>query len=192
MDYESLTDEGLVAVAKDDPKAFECLYARYKNLVLSISRSYFLNGGDMDDLLQVGMIGVFKAVISYNGKASFKNYASKCVKTNIISAIKTTNGNKQKALNNFISLTALTEDDTDKNSFISDGADNPEESYINKESFLETRQKIKSALSKYEYKICVLFLKGYSYEYISKKTNKNIKSIDNAIQRIRKKLAVIL
>ena len=192
MKLKDLEDETLAVMAKaeneESEAALEELLKRYKSAVNSIARGYFLSGGDTDDLLQEGMIGVFKAIASYNGAAAFKPYAYKCIKTGILSAIKKSNRNKNKPLNNFISLSAELGDDADKRELMRGEEIDPEEAYINKEAEKELIAEIKSALSELEYRVLLLYLQGFSYDDIAARTKKNVKSVDNTVQRIRKKI----
>lgn len=192
MEIKSLSDEELAVMAKAETArseaALEELLKRYKSAVNSIARGYFLSGGDTDDLLQEGMIGVFKAIASYNGAGAFKPYAYKCIKTGILSAIKKSNRDKNKPLNNFISLSAESGDDADKNELMRGEEINPEEAYINMEAEKELIAEIESALSELEYRVLSLYLQGFSYDDIAKRTGKNVKSVDNTVQRIRNKL----
>ena len=178
---------GLTA-AEISEQALAELLKRYKNVVSSVARGYFLSGGDTDDLLQEGMIGVFRAIASYNGSSAFRPYAYKCIKTGIISAIKRSNANKNKPLNNFVSLSVYDGNDADKNELMRGEVFNPEEAYINMESEKELIRVIKQTLSKLEYEVLSLYLQGFSYADIAAKTNKNVKSVDNTVQRIRNKL----
>lgn len=191
MDYSLLTDEKLLELCTGenaDEEALGALLMRYKHTVNSVARAYFLSGGDTDDLLQEGMIGVFKAISTYNGKSSFKNYAYKCIKTTILSAVKKSGRLKNRPLYNYVPLTAEEGDDADKNSFLSDDSFDPEERYINDEAEKELKARIKEGLSDLEFKILSLYLAGYSYREIAEKTDKSVKSVDNAVQRIRKKI----
>ena len=188
MKYNNLTDEELAFLAKTDEIALERLMEKYKPLINAQARSYFLNSGDASDLVQEGMIGVFKAITSFNGKSSFKTYVYTCIRSNIITAIKKSNRIKHKPLNNYLSLSGYDGDDEDKTLLISDKNFDPEKNYIEKEEEKELKNKIKENLSDFEHEILVLYLQGFSYSDISKKTGKKEKSIDNAIQRIRKKL----
>lgn len=190
MDYSRNTDEELVALAKTDEEACNVLIGRYLNVVKSVSRSYFLTSGDIDDLIQVGMIGVFKAISTYNGASSFRTYAYKCIKTSIFSAIKQANCKKNLPLNNYISLSGSIDenDDLDKSDIVMDINNNPEKAVMDKEAENELKAIINDVLTELEHKILILYLQGYSYFDIAEKSGKNIKSIDNALQRIRKKI----
>ncbi len=190
MDYQSLSDEKLAEIAKSgDTVAMEILINRCRQMVLSVARTYFLAGGDTEDLIQEGMIGVFKAVTNYDCKSNFKAYAFVCIKTSILSLIKRYSAEKHKPLTNYISLSGYADFDSDKTDIVLDENYEPEREYINKESVLELKATIKNALSNYENQILSLYLQGYSYDEIANISKKNTKSIDNAIQRIRKKLA---
>ncbi len=192
MEENKYTDEELVAKAKNgDEDSVNILARRYKTLVSAITHSYFLFGCDSEDLLQEGMIAVINAINSYTGEASFKSYATVCVRNRIFSLIKSFNNSKNKPLNNYISLSGFTDSDTDKTGIIIARSFGPEEVYINRESIEEHKKTIEKVLSKFEYKILKLFLQGYSYEKIAKIMQKNEKSIDNALQRIRKKLSFL-
>lgn len=190
MDYNRTSDEELVISAKNgDDGAMEELFNRYKGMVKAVSRSYFLVGGDTDDLLQEGMIGVYNAIETFNGSSSFKAYTYKCVKNKIITLIKKSLRHKSLPLNNYVSLSGILDGDMDKTEFVVDDVSDPEEEYINRESEAELKKKIFSLLSRYEKEIFLLYLQGYSYDDISIKTKKKVKSIDNALQRIRKKIS---
>ena len=189
MEYKKLSDERLAQLAKDgDAEAMETLIVRYRYLVTSIAHSYFLIDGDLEDLIQVGQIGVFKAINTYNGKVEFKFYAYKVVKNAVLSAIKKSNTSKNLPLNNYIPLSGFVDGETDKNILLADENFSPEETYINNETEEELKDRIFSSLSKYESEILTYYLQGYTYVEISSKLNKSIKSIDNALQRIKKKL----
>lgn len=189
-----LTDEELVFLAqKEDKQATSILIERYKNIVKATSRSYFLIGGDNDDLFQEGLIGLFNAILSFNGKSSFKSYAYTCVRNSIVSVIRSYNALKHQPLINYISISPLSDADSDKTNFVIDeNVFDPETDFINKESIEELKNKISLILSKLENMILSLYLQGFSYMEIAEKTDKNVKSIDNAIQRIRNKVSAII
>lgn len=192
MDYKDYTDEELVKMAQEkNADAMTAVIQRYKDFVKVAIRPYFLCGGDSEDLLQEGMLGVFRAVETFNGKYSFKNYVYACVKNAILSLIRKYNSDKNKPLNNFISLSGDSDFDLEKNALMISFKDNPEKTFIETESEREFYQKIKQNLSKLEYKIFNLYIEGYSYQEIARRLEKNEKSIDNALQRIRKKVASI-
>ena len=191
-DYNSLTDENLINLSKTDNNALAFLIYKYDKLVKSICRPYYLVGGDTEDLIQEGMIGLFNAINTYNGTTLFSTYAYRCVKNSVLTAVNRSNCNKNKPLNNFISLSISDSNDIEKNVLITDFNSNPEENFLKQENEIELLNKIKNNLSSLEEKILYEFLNGYSYQEIADKTNKNVKAIDNAIQRIRKKLKKVL
>lgn len=189
MNFENYADELLVEESrKGNAKATEIIILRYKNLVKAVARSYFLAGADIEDLLQEGDIGLFKAIEGFNGTSSFKSFAYLCVKNAVLSAIKKSNSNKNKPLNNYISLSGIDGNDADKSEIVIDTGFDPETGYINKEAEKELKSKIKDQLSAFEHKILTKYLQGYSYLEIGDDLGKSQKSIDNALQRIRKKL----
>ena len=188
MDYKSYSDEQLAKLSKNDSVGLEVLMERYKTIINSQARKYFLHDGDIEDLVQEAMIGLFKAVMSFNEKGNFKTYAYTCIKNNIISAVKKSNTDKNRPMIDYVSLSSAEGDDEDKNIYMSDKNYDPERTYIEKESIGETKKIIDKTLSKFENKILGLYLQGFSYEDIGNKTGKNKKSIDNAIQRLTKKL----
>lgn len=188
---EDYTDEELAKEAKNGDNAERALteiFNRYRYAVNSVARLYFLSGGETDDLVQEGQIGIFRAIMTYNGNSAFKPYALKCIKTHILSAIKHSNREKNKPLNNPVSLSVDDGDDADKSELMRDASSDPEEAYINKENEKELVSLIKESLSKLEYDVLVYYLQGYTYSEIGKKTGKNVKSVDNTVQRIRSKI----
>ena len=193
IDLKSMSDEELVLLAQvKDESAIDELFNRYKYIASAVAHSYFLNGGDSEDLLQEGLLAIFKAITTFNTKYNFKAYVYKCVKNRIITVITSSNRYKNQPLNNYISLSGTFDSDIDKNEIIIDNEFGPEETYINTEAEKELKAIIDDCLSSYEHKILFYYLKGYSYREISEKINKKEKSIDNAIQRIRKKILLSL
>ena len=193
IDLKNMADEQLVLLAQvKDEGAIDELFNRYKYIASAVAHSYFLNGGDSEDLLQEGLLAIFKAITTFNTKYNFKAYVYKCVKNRIITVITSSNRYKNQPLNNYISLSGTFDNDIEKSEIIIDNEFGPEEVYINTESEKELKAIINDCLSSYEHKILFYYLKGYSYREISEKLNKKEKSIDNAIQRIRKKLLLSL
>ena len=195
LEIQKLSDEELVSLAEaKDERAIDELFDRYKYIASAVAHSYFLNGGDSEDLLQEGLFAVFKAITSFNAKSSFKTYVYTCVKNRIFNAIKSSNRYKNQPLNNYLSLSGSMDNDSDvdKTEIIIDKHFGPEEICINAEAENELKSIIHKVLSKFEYDILIYYLKGYSYREISEKFEKNEKSIDNAIQRIRKKIIMAL
>lgn len=194
-----LTDEQLVQMAQEGSEtASEILIEKYKNLVKSKSKLYYIVGADSEDVTQEGMIGLFKAIRSYDQKkvASFKTYAEMCVNHQIISAIKKANRLKHQPLNQFVSFSKEVEEG-DKNATLGDilqasHANEPEERMLLKEVVQFLKAYDSGLFSDFEWKVWTEKLKGKSYLEISQSLNKPPKSIDNALQRIKKKLLAYL
>ena len=175
-----------------DPKAEEELISLYSRLVKICARPYFLAGGDSEDLIQEGMLGLLSAVRHYDPAkdVKFKTYAEFCIRRRLYSAIKSASRFKHTPLNDYISLESpeLDENSTQGMSFLRD----PEESVIARERAHEITDCLYGSLSRFESIILGLYLEGISYEEMAAKVNKSPKSVDNAVQRIRKKLAQYL
>ncbi len=193
--YESLSDEELVALSSEgDKNATEVLLSRYKNTVRSKARMYFLVGADRDDIVQEGMIGLFKAIRDFDNSklASFKSFAELCVRRQIITAVKAATRKKHMPLNNYISLNRPVYDDENEGALIDVLAElkdyGPEELFIFKENASVLSEKINEVLSKLEKDVLSMYLDGKSYQEIAKIMSRPPKSIDNALQRIKKKL----
>lgn len=180
---EKLSDEQIIELYKaGDDEAFNELYRRYEKTIRSVSRSFFLPDGDKYDVMQYALLGLFKAVKSFNGKSSFKTYAYKCMRTAIISEIKVAHSDKNKPLNDAISIYNVLPD-VEKLA-----ESDPEQTLIHDESASEILLKIQSKLSKMENDVFKYYIEGYSYTEISEFMGKDAKSIDNALQRIKKKI----
>lgn len=193
MNLNELSDEELVKLAKEkNDQATDILISRFTKLVNAITRKYFLIGADETDLSQEGLIAMLKAIYTYNGESAFKNYVYVCVKNRIFSLIKSSKSLKNFPLNNYVSLSGDVDNDTEKNPLAMNNAIGPEEDYINRESEKEFKSKIAVALSNFENNVLSLYLDGLSYAVIAKKTGKTEKSIDNALQRIRKKVLKVI
>lgn len=193
-DYGNMTDEEIVSLAEKDRSAEEFLLNKYKNLVKSRAKMYFLAGGDNDDLMQEGMIGLFKAIHDYNSdkQASFYSFAELCVKRQIFTAIKTAARQKHQPLNTYISLNKPVYEDVSERTLVETLAEresvDPEKLYIMHEKLKDIEKEIDEKLSDLEKRVLILHLQGMSYQEISEIINKPTKSIDNALQRIKKKL----
>ena len=187
------TDEELIKkVHLGDDSAEEELVKRYSKLVRICSRPYFLIGGDSEDLIQEGMFGLLSAIRKYDcsGTAAFKTYAEQCIRNRIISAIESASRSKHTPLNEGISLDALNENVSEyyaasDNLFLRQ----TEETVLAKEHETEIMIQKQTILSRLEKQVLDMYLKGLSYKEIAESLNKPEKSIDNAIQRIRKKFA---
>ncbi len=192
-----MTDEELSLKAQEgDESSIDILLSKYKSLVNKIARSYFLTGGDIEDIAQEGMIGLYKAIIHFNQQknASFKTFASTCIKHQIQSAIRIASSEKNKVLSSAIPLIDQTDNDEDeelKELPIPSDLPSPDDKLIEKEKLQEIKQKIYQKLTPLELKVLSLYLKGYSYNEISQIGNINKKSIDNALSRIKTKLSFL-
>lgn len=194
---EKITDEELAFKARQgDENAVNTLLTKYKSLVNQIARSYFLTGGDIEDIVQEGMIGLYKAIMHYKGdkSASFKTFASTCIKHQIQSAVRVASSEKNKVLSSALPIIEQlnSEDDEDSSEIVFPSAlPSPDDRVIEKERVAEIIDKIKKTLSSMEFKVLSLYLKGYNYDEISKIGNLSKKSIDNALTRIKNKLAFL-
>lgn len=191
----ALKDEELVALANDgDISAEELIFHRYKNCVRSKARTYYLIGADNDDIVQEGMIGLYKAVRDFDKSKNiaFKTFADVCITRQILTAIRTANRNKHTPLNAYVSMNApIFGDESNATIFDlikEDSVSDPEELFILEETISELKQLIYKQLSKFEKEVFTLYLEGCSYNDISNRMQKTPKSIDNALQRIKKKL----
>lgn len=185
--YDRRGDEALCALAAlGDRMAEETLIGRYTRMVRMLSRPLFLMGGDSEDLIQEGMLGLWKAVRDYvpDRGASFRTFAQTCVKNSMISAIKTAAGKHHIPLNDSVPFETLLFDRSDQLS-VSD----PETLYIDREIYREQLDQFYSKLSGFEAKVLALYLNGLSYLEISDQVNRSPKSVDNAVQRIRRKFS---
>lgn len=190
-----LEDEGLVEqVQNGDSAALEYLINKYKNFVRAKSRSYFLIGADHEDIVQEGMIGLYKAIRDYKGDklSSFKAFAELCITRQIITAIKTATRQKHIPLNSYVSLDKpLYDEESDRtllDVICGTRVTDPEELIINQEEFYDIELKMSEILSDLERKVLMLYLDGRSYQEISEELNRHVKSIDNALQRVKRKL----
>ena len=189
------SDEALVALAQSgDETASDELIARFAPVVRYLARPYFLAGGDAEDLVQEGMIGLVKACRSFDAarETSFKTYASACIKSKLLSALRNAHRKKHDPLNQYISLEAPFFDSYPEQAASLEArlgtAGDPAEHVIGNEALEELSQTLNGILSGFEAKTLALYLKGRSYQEISKITSKPQKSVDNAVQRIRRKL----
>jgi RNA polymerase sporulation-specific sigma factor len=189
LEYDSSTDEDIVeAVRNGDSIALEYLINKYKNFVRAKARSYFLIGADREDIVQEGMIGLYKAIRDFKGDklASFKAFAELCITRQIITAIKTATRQKHIPLNSYVSL-----DNSDRtllDVICGTRVSDPEELIINQEEFIGLEDKMSEILSDLERKVLMLYLDGRSYQEIAVDLDRHVKSIDNALQRVKRKL----
>lgn len=193
--YASSTDEELITLLRDgDKSAEEALYARYKQVVRSKARTYFLIGADREDIIQEGMIGLYKAVCDYqfDKKTSFRAFAELCITRQIITAIKSATRKKHMPLNTYVSLNrSVFEGDSERpliDVLSSAQISDPEDVLISRENYAAIAESIEHSLSRLEHDALGLYLQGYSYQQIADALKKSTKSVDNAIQRVKKKL----
>lgn len=178
-------NDSLIEKAKQDPNVLDELLTEYKPLVCSLARKYFLIGAEQDDLVQEGMIGLYKAIVTFdqNKNASFKTFASLCINSQIKSAIKSASSSKNKVLNK-----VMLEDNQELMYFVLSTEPNPEDRMIDKENFDNIKKEIITSLSLLEKQILKQYLLGKNYEQIAKTLCIDKKSVDNGLNRIRKKL----
>ena len=194
--YEGLTDEELIALFRDgDQEAMEKLLNKYKEMVLRKAKSMYILGGDSDDLIQEGMLGLFKAVRDYDcGRdASFRTFAQLCVTRQLYTAVKASSRKKHLPLNTAISLSRpVREDGEEDEEFLdcleADASSNPEVYLIGQEEIERLEEKIEKELSPLEKQVLELHLTGMGYVEIAHVLNRDEKSTDNALQRLRTKL----
>lgn len=193
--YNELEDEEVVeAVHNGDSEALEYLIKKYRNFVRAKARSYFLIGADKEDIVQEGMIGLYKAVRDFREDklTSFKAFAELCITRQIITAIKTATRQKHIPLNSYVSLDKpIYDEESDRTLMdVISGAKmmDPEELIINQEEYVQIEVKMEELLSDLERKVLALYLDGQSYQEISEELNRHVKSIDNALQRVKRKL----
>ena len=185
--FDGVSDEELIARLRAGETAIEdYLMEKYKGLVRQKARAMFLIGGDTDDLIQEGMIGLFKAVRDYHpGKeASFVTFAQMCIDRQIYSAVQSSNRQKHMPLNTYISLSQEDEESPLAQAWV----ETPEEIIIDRENTRALEDEIKSALSPMENTVLNYYLEGKSYADIGMLMDKNPKSVDNALRRIRTKI----
>jgi len=193
--YQVLVDEEVVEFAREgDDAALEYLINKYKNFVRAKARSYFLIGADREDIIQEGMIGLYKAIRDFrmDKLSSFRAFAELCITRQIITAIKTATRQKHIPLNSYVSLNKpIYDEDSDRTlldvisgSKITD----PEELIISREEFDDIEEKMGEILSSLEWKVLMSYLEGKSYQEIAEDLNRHVKSIDNALQRVKRKL----
>lgn len=193
--YEVRLDEDIVEFAKTgDDAALEFLINKYKNFVRAKARSYFLIGADREDIIQEGMIGLYKAIRDFRADklSSFRAFAELCITRQIITAIKTATRQKHIPLNSYVSLNKpIYDEDSDRTLLdVISGTKitDPEELIISREEFDDIEEKMGEILSSLEWKVLMSYLEGKSYQEIAVDLKRHVKSIDNALQRVKRKL----
>ncbi|AKP45505.1 RNA polymerase sigma-H factor [Bacillus smithii 7_3_47FAA] len=192
---EKMDDEEIIElVHQGNSEALDFLIHKYKNFVRAKARSYFLIGADKEDIVQEGMIGLYKAIRDYKEDklTTFKAFAELCITRQIITAIKTATRQKHIPLNSYVSLDKpIYDEESDRTLMdVISGTKmlDPEELLINREEFDSIEEKMNELLSDLERKVLALYLDGQSYQEISEELNRHVKSIDNALQRVKRKL----
>jgi RNA polymerase sporulation-specific sigma factor len=193
--FGRMNDEEIVQLCHNgDVSAEEYLLYKYKNFVRSKARSYFLIGADHEDIVQEGMIGLYKAIRDYKAEklSSFRAFAELCITRQIITAIKTATRQKHIPLNSYVSLNKpLYDEESDRtllDIIIEGGTSNPEDMIINQENLGHIHQKMNEVLSSLEQEVLSAYLDGKSYQEIADSLGRHVKSIDNALQRVKRKL----
>lgn len=193
--YENLSDEEIVQLARDnDDFALEFLINKYKNFVRAKSRSYFLIGADREDIIQEGMIGLYKAIRDFRPDklASFRAFAELCITRQIITAIKTATRQKHIPLNSYVSLNKPIYDEESDRTLLDvisgSKVTDPEELVISREEFVDIENKMVEFLSDLEWRVLMSYLEGKSYQEIADDLGRHVKSVDNALQRVKRKL----
>lgn len=186
MDFSQMSDEDLVrAYRSGKTDAIDYLMEKYKPFVRAICRARFLIGGDEDDLIQEGMIGLYKAVRDYDPskEASFRTFAGLCIQRQVLNAIEASQREKNRPLNDSVSLSDEEWDEQMHSERVS-----PEDIVLDQEAAGETRRRIFESLSPLEQKVLRLYLRGMNYRDIAAELGREPKTIDNALQRIRRKV----
>ncbi|KXS43167.1 MAG: RNA polymerase sporulation-specific sigma factor [Candidatus Frackibacter sp. T328-2] len=194
-----MTDDEIVKCAqKGSQLAIEYLLKKYKNFVQNKARSYFLVGADRDDIVQEGMIGLYKAIRDYriDRLASFRAFAELCITRQIITAIKAATRQKHQPLNSYVSLNKPIYNQESTRTLLDvlqgEKLTNPEDLFISQEAYELLETSIKEMLSDLEKNVLLEYLKGKTYEEIAKALDRHVKSVDNALQRVKRKLEEFL
>lgn len=193
--FQNDTDEQLISkIREGNEQALTYLLNRYKPLVNHKVSKFFIVGAEKEDIIQEGMIGLYKAIRSFDTKKqnSFKTFANMCVERQLITAIKTSTRQKHQPLNSYVSLngSAYTNEEDSMElieTFNNKSVEDPLDTMMKEEFYKEVSSTIESSLSKFEKQVLDRFIQGESYEVIAQKVDAPVKSVDNAIQRIRKK-----
>lgn len=193
IEYSRYTDEELMQMLKDgQSEIMDYIMEKYKPFVRKKANAMFLIGGENEDLIQEGMIGLFKAVRDYrqDRESSFFHFARLCISRQMYSAIEASNRKKNQPLNSYVSITG--EEDGALEEILKDEDNNPEELVIKQEYHKSFWEKLGKGLSKMELQVLNLYLEGKDYIQIAKIMDKTPKSIDNALQRIRQKIRILI
>nr|WP_077615900.1 RNA polymerase sporulation sigma factor SigH [Caenibacillus caldisaponilyticus] len=194
-EFDKMDDEDIVKrVHEGDLQALEYMINKYKNFVRAKAKSYFLIGADREDIIQEGMIGLYKAIRDYKGDkfSTFRAFAELCITRQMITAVKTATRQKHIPLNSYVSLDKPIYDDESDRTLLDviggSRVSDPEQLLINQEKYDDIELKMSEILSDLEQKVLMLYLDGRSYQEISADLKRHVKSIDNALQRVKRKL----
>lgn len=194
-----LDDEEIIELIHEgNSYALDYLIQKYKNFVRAKARTYFLIGADKEDIIQEGMIGLYKAIRDYEKDklSSFKGFAELCITRQIITAIKSATRQKHIPLNSYVSLDKPIYDEESDRTLLDviagSKAIDPQELLVNQEKYGDTELKLSELLSELEREVLHLYLDGRTYQEISVELNRHVKSIDNALQRVKRKLEQLL
>lgn len=199
--YGGLPEEELLnRIAAGDQKAVDFLMEKYKNLVRQKAKTLYLVGADREDLIQEGMIGLYKAIRDYrkDREAGFRHFAEICIMRQMYTAIKSSNTKKNQPLNNYVSFDEIAHPDSSEEEkemyaeLLNKKIDNPEQLVIDKETTGMLEYTLVGHLSAMEQEVLFYYLRDYNYSQIAAALSKEPKAVDNAIQRIKKKLAQVL
>lgn len=195
LGYNVMIEEDIIMDAKaGDNRALEFLINKYKSFVRAKARTYFLIGADREDIIQEGMIGLYKAIRDFRGDklSSFRAFAELCITRQIITAIKTATRQKHIPLNSYVSLNKPIFDEESDRTLLDviseESISDPEEMMINREEYNGIEEKMGEILSSLEWEVLSLYLQGKSYQEVAEELDKHVKSIDNALQRVKRKL----
>lgn len=195
VNFDVLVDEELLSyVQKGDTGAAEFLVNKYERIVYKKANTYFLIGNDRDDVIQEGFIGLFKAMYDYDGskRTSFKSFAELCITRQIITSIKSATRLKHTPLNSYISIyKPVNEDDSERillDTMIDKAAADPRDYVLNKERVQVLKTELMKALTRLEWEVLAMYVQGFSYEEIALALHRSTKSIDNALQRVKRKI----
>lgn len=194
--YNKLEDSEIITLIRQgDQFALDYLIQKYRGFVRVKASMYFLVGADHEDIVQEGMIGLYKAIRDYDStrRASFRAFADLCIIRQIITAIKTATRQKHIPLNSYISLDKPIKSEESERTLLdvltnTDQNDDPEKLVINQESHGQVEGKLVNILSRFECDVLTLYLDGQTYQEISDELNRHVKSVDNALQRTKRKL----
>lgn len=197
--YNELPDEKLIELLNQgNTQVMDILLEKYKNMVRRKARAMFLVGGDTDDLIQEGMIGLYKAIRDYdnNREASFQTFANLCIDRQIYTAVNSYNRKKHGPLNSYVSIFGTeTEAGINEEYYVDNHSDenrNPEELLIDRENVRNIEKALEKSLSKFELEVIKMYIDGDGYQEIAKRMDKKPKAIDNALQRIKSKVNGII